>query len=124
MERDELEYWQSVMAASRDEWVEDSITRLNEGGNLYYTGGEDGRYMRVYSDGRLSVGSYEYAFPHIGEALFTQSFERQYGSANEAFEAACQLGGTRFMEDMLSSSPAMDAIDEQTMDDMPFEMRM
>ena len=124
MEINEMEYWQSIMSTSENRWIEDSITRLNEGGALYYTGGESGKYMRLYPDGRLSAGTYEYAFPHIGEALFTPRFEQQYASKNEAFEAMCQLGGSKFLEDTFSSFPAIDTQEEQAMNDASFEMRM
>ena len=124
METDELEYRQSIMRTSESRWIEDSITRLNGGGGLYYTGGERGKYMRLYPDGRLSAGTYKYAFPHIGEALFTPSFEQQYGSENEAIEAMCQLGGSKFLEDMFSSFPAIDPQEEQATNDSSFEMKM
>ncbi len=69
MDKRELEYWQSVTEHSTYRWTEDSITRLNSGEHLYYIGGEDGHYMRLSQDGKLTVGNYEGAYPHIGEAV-------------------------------------------------------
>lgn len=39
MTQKELEQWQAVTNVSRYCWVEDSITRLNGRGALYYIGG-------------------------------------------------------------------------------------
>ena len=103
MNADEFNYWQAITKSSEDGWVEDCITRLNGNGALYYTGGEDGRYMRLSPDGELTVGTYEGAFPHIGKAIFNREAEHQYDSFNKAFEAACQLGGTEFLADMFSN---------------------
>lgn len=103
MEKQEFEYWQAVTQSSVHRWVEDAITRLNGGGALYYKGGEDGSFMRLSADGKLTVGTYEGAYPHIGEAFFMQQSEHQYDSFDEAFKAACQLGGTDFMADAFSA---------------------
>lgn len=104
MTQREFEYWQAVTAESTRRWVEDSITRLNGNGALYYTGGKDGIYMSLSPDGKLMVGTYEGAIPHIGEAMFKRGAEHQYADFNSAFEAACQLGGKQFLVDMFSQS--------------------
>ena len=85
MTKQEFEYWQAITAGSAHRWVEDSITRLNGNGALYYTGGEDGVYMRLSPVGKLTVSTYEGAFPHIGEAVFPPKMERQYDDINGAF---------------------------------------
>jgi hypothetical protein len=103
MNQKEFEYWQSVTASSAHSWVEDRITSLNGAGALFYIGGENGRYMRLSTDGKLTVGTYEDAFPHIGEALFKQKTEHQFDSFDEALKAAFQLGGTKFLTDIFSS---------------------
>ena len=103
MTQHELEHWLKVTASSEYRWVEDEITRRGGRGALYYTGGEDGIYMRLSPDGRLTAGTYEGAFPHIGEALFTQKAEHQYASFSEASQAALEFGGIQFLADMLSS---------------------
>jgi len=100
----EFEYWQAITDSSTHKWVEDNITRLNGNGALYYTGGKDGIYMRLSPDGKLTVGTYEDAIPHIGEAVFKRGAEHQYADFNGSFEAACQLGGKQFLVDMFSQS--------------------
>ena len=115
MTKQEFEYWQAITDGSAHRWVEDSITRLNGNGALYYTGGEDGVYMRLSPVGKLTVGTYEGAFPHIGEAVFSPKMERQYDDINGAFKAACQIGGKQLL-DMLS----LDAVPQtEVHDDEP-----
>lgn len=119
MNQHEFEYWKAVTDSSACRWVEDSITRLNGKGGLYYTGGENGRYMRVFPDGTLTVGTYEGAYPHIGKAIFRRQAEYQYADAGEAFEAACRLGGKQFLTDIFSTERTPE---EET--GMGFEMKM
>lgn len=104
MEHDEFKYWQSITNESVYRWIEDSITRMNGNGNLFYTGGEDGKFIRLSPEGKLTVGTYEGAFPHIGEAVFKITAEHQYSDNSEAFRAMCELGGEKFMEDLFSGS--------------------
>ena len=113
MNQSEFDYWQAITKSSADGWVEDAVTRLNGKGALYYTGGEDGRYMRLSPDGKLTVGTYEVAFPHIGKAMINQEAEHRYRSFDEAFQAACQLGGTEFLADMFSN----DQISQEAIED-------
>lgn len=125
MDKTEFDRWQAITQSSTIRWVEDNITRLNGNGVLYYTGGEDGCYMRLFPDGKLTVGIYEGAFPHIGEAMFTRKAEHQYSDYNAAFEAACQLGGKQFLVDLFSQNsagqtPAQQGDPEQN----SFEMKM
>ena len=107
MTRDEFALWQDITENSRFHWTEDAIFRLNGRGAFYYIGGEDGGYMRIHKDGRLELGSYEGAVPHIGEALFIPKSERKYADFNEAFTAAIQLGGKQFLVDMFGGTPAV-----------------
>ena len=107
MTRDEFALWQAITENSRFHWTEDAIFRLNGRGAFYYIGGEDGGYMRIHKDGRLELGSYEGAVPHIGEAVFMPKSEKQYADFNEAFTAAIQLGGKRFLVDMFGGTPAV-----------------
>ncbi|HBR07478.1 MAG TPA: hypothetical protein DD735_01125 [Clostridiales bacterium] len=116
MNQKEFEHWLKVTASSEYRWVEDEITRLNGRGALYYTGGENGIYMRLSPDGKLTAGTYEGAIPHIGEALFTQKTEHQYASFSEASQAALEFGGIQFLVDMLSSDriPQIPPPDEES----------
>ncbi|MDD3229977.1 MAG: hypothetical protein PHE09_12280 [Oscillospiraceae bacterium] len=103
MDQKEWEHWQAVTASSTHKWVEDAIFRLNDRGAMYYTGGEDGIYMRIKKDGMLELGTYEGALPHIGEASFTVKAQKKYPDFNEAFQTACELGGKKFLMDMFSA---------------------
>ena len=71
---------------------------------MYYTGGEDGIYMRIRNDGTLEAGNYEDAFPHIGEAFFESVVTKQFGSFSETYKTAMEAGGKQFMADMFSGS--------------------
>ncbi len=104
MTKKELEQWQVVTNSSQYRWVEDRITRLNGRGMLYYTGGGDGCFMRITPEGNLTIGIYEGAFPHIGEACFQVKAERKCSNYDEAFQKACELGGIKFLTDLFSSS--------------------
>jgi len=96
--------WMAVTKSSEHRWVEDEIYRLNGRGAMYYTGGEDGIYLRIQADGTLEAGNYEGAFPHIGEATFMPVVTKEYDSYSAAFQAAMEAGGKQFMVDMLSGS--------------------
>jgi hypothetical protein len=71
---------------------------------MYYTGGEDGIYMRIQKDGLLEAGNYEGAFPHIGEAMFKAAVTKQFDNYNDAYTRAMEAGGKQFLVDMFSGS--------------------
>ncbi len=104
----ELNQWRAVTENSRYQWTEDEVTRLNGRGALYYFGGEDGIYMRLTTEGKLSIGTYEGAYPHIGEALFTQKSAMDCGSFDQAFQKAVETGGSKFLQDMFSAKPSQE----------------
>lgn len=103
MTQQEFEYWQAVTGSSQYHWREDTVTHLNGRGALYYTGGESGIYIRITETGHLTVGTYEGAIPHIGEACFQKKVEHAFKNFNEGFQYACQLGGIKFLADLFSS---------------------
>ena len=78
---------------------------MNNKGALYYIGGEDGAFIRLTSEGLFQAGTYEGAIPHIGEACFKVSVQRQCADYNEAFKLVCQAGGKKFLTDMFSQNP-------------------
>ena len=102
MTQEEFARWQAITMSSSHRWVEDAVTRLNGRGLLYYSGGETGTYMRITPDGKLQAGTYEDAYPHIGEASFILKAEKECGSFNEAFKLACEVGGKKFLMDMFA----------------------
>lgn len=116
----ELKQWMAVTENSQYRWTEDEITRRNGRGALYYFGGEDGVYIRIEPEGKLSVGTYEGALPHIGEAFFTQRAVEDCGSFDQAFQKAVELGGVRFLRDMFSDKPSQEIIEAPS----PFGMGM
>lgn len=99
----EFAHWTAKTQSSRHRWMEDEIVRLNGRGAMYYLGGEDGIYLHIHTDGRLEIGKYEGAVPHIGEAFFEVLADRQFKDFSEAFTAAIQLGGKQFLVDMFSA---------------------
>lgn len=102
MDKAEFEKWMEVTRSSQHHWVEDEVTRLNGRGALYYTGGENGLFMRIETDGMLRAGTYEGAIPHIGEAVFTVKAEKQFDSWEQACQRALEAGGIDFLLDMFS----------------------
>ena len=113
MTQGEREQWRAVTNSSRHQWREDSVTRQNGRGALYYLGGQDGYFMRVTPEGKLSIGIYEGALPHIGEACFTAKAEKECGSPEEAFQAACKFGGIKFLVDLFSSGRVQEPVQER-----------
>lgn len=117
----EFAYWQNVTEISKFQWVEDKVTCLNGRGQLYYTGGQDGYYMRIFPDGQFTIGTYEGAYPHIGEAMFTKKAEHKFENENDAFMAALKIGGKGFLVDVFKNDSSQfllenDAFGEQSDD--------
>lgn len=75
--------------------------------------------MRISPEGMLTVGTYEDAYPHIGEAIFFTAAQHRFESFDKALEAVCQLGGADFMTDMITAPTP-----EQDESDCGFEMKM
>ena len=118
----EMKQWLSVTENSRVQWIEDEITRRNGCGALYFFGGENGVYMRIQPEGTLSVGTYEGAIPHIGEAAFTRKAVVDCGSFDQAFQKAVELGGRRFLQDMFSSRPPQFVVEPPASFDVEMNM--
>ena len=107
----EMKRWIAVTENSKYQWTEDEVTRWNGRGALYYLGGEDGVYIRIQPGGRLSSGTYEGAFPHIGEAFFTEEAVESCNSFDQAFRRAVELGGQNFLRDISSSKPSQEIVE-------------
>ena len=107
----EWKQWMAVTENSQFQWTADAVTHRNGRGELYYFGGTDGIYMRVQPEGRLSIGTYEGAIPHIGEALFAQKAVQDCGSFGQALQKAMELGGQRFLQDMFSQQPSQELLE-------------
>ena len=118
----EMKQWIAVTENSRYQWTEDEITRLNGRGALYYFGGENGAYIRIHPEGTLSIGTYKGAFPHIGEAFFTEKAEIPCDSFNQALQKAIELGGQKFLQDMFSARPSQEIIEDPASPDIGIKM--
>lgn len=112
MTQGEMEQWRAVTNSSRYHWREDPVTRRNGRGMLYYLGGENGCFMRITPEGKLSVGTYEGAVPHIGEACFTEKAGKECSGQNEAFQIACMFGGIKFLADLFSGDQVQEPVQE------------
>lgn len=118
----EMRQWLAVTENSRYQWTEDEVTRLNGCGTLYYFGGEDGVYIRIQPEGKLSVGTYEGAFPHIGEAFFTEKMVVSCNTFDQAFQKAVELVGQKFLQDMFSRKPSQEIIEAPSSSGMGMNM--
>lgn len=98
----EFAIWQAMTKASQHSWAKDDVYHSKGEGAMYYIGGESGYFMRVSLGGLLTVGTYEGAVPHIGEALFKVSTSKQYNNFFKAFTSAIEVGGKKFLMDMFS----------------------
>lgn len=92
MNKQEYESWLEETAKSVGAWRVDEVTWANSGTILAYHGappaGATGRYVEIEHNGRLSVGTYADAIPHIGEACFTEIGAIQYQDFATAWKAA------------------------------------
>ena len=78
MTKAEFTAWQAETERSRGQWIVDSIhngqPRVGEKPEdchaLVYRGGVNGWCLWVWASGRVEIGRYEGAIPHIGEASF------------------------------------------------------
>ena len=116
MTEQEFKYWTAKTQSSTNKWTEDEIYRLNGKGAFYYIGGEDGVYIEIEKDGLLSAGTYEGAFPHIGEAMFTEDYQKQFDNFIDAFKSIIQPLGKKFFFDMFSSELSFEEFVTQNFD--------
>ena len=117
MNEQEFKYWTAKTQSSTNKWTEDEIFRLNGRGSFYYIGGADsGTYIKIHNNGLVEGGTYEDAFPHIGEAWFKESFNKQYDSYNDAFTAVMESAGKKFLVDMFSSELTFEEFAMQNFD--------
>jgi hypothetical protein len=84
----EFDLWKQVTAASRRGWVIDPIQLANHSRVLAYKGGESGTYVEIEPNGKMAIGVYEGAVPHIGEAIFTEQGIKQFDTAADAYKKA------------------------------------
>lgn len=102
MTKVEFDSWTKMTKFSEKAWVLDENTLHNYGEYLFYKGGENGVYIEVRKDGIASVGEYEGAIPHIGEAFFIVKHENKIASNREgALTKIIERLGLPFLMDLL-----------------------
>lgn len=103
MNKQEFEAWLAVTQASKDRWILDYVTYHNRGDLLFYTGGQSGNYIEIAADGTATIGTYEGALPHIGEALFQPKHTRKFESRDAAFARVSEALGVQFLIDLVTA---------------------
>lgn len=101
MTQNEFKAWLTVTDASKTTWTVDTVTLHNRGTYLIYRGGEAGQYVEIDETGKLQLGEYFGAMPHIGEAVFRTTFTRQFANQQAALQRCFEVGGKDFLLDML-----------------------
>lgn len=84
MDRKEYDAWIEETNKSKFSWQMDQVAWNNRTEMLFYCGG---------ADGQLTMGRYEGAIPHIGEAMFKIEGRKNYIDQEDAFERLCNFGG-------------------------------
>ena len=103
----EFAAWKNLCDGIPGNWKEDRRYRQKKDGALYYLGGENGQYMRVTNDGKLTVGKYELARSGIEDAVLFARVTQQYASYEQAFLIASRLAGQRFEHDIFQEKPSV-----------------
>lgn len=101
MTKAEYEAWKKETERSRHHWTVDEVRKINTGDLLFYKGAENGQYIEVSFSGVATVGTYEGAIPHIGEALFRPLHSRSFSSQGEALKVLLERAGLNFLMDFM-----------------------
>ena len=101
MNRAEFEAWKQHTESNRWGWTLDPVHNgINTDDYLFHRGGVNGQYI-VVEDGLATIGWYNGALPHIGEAEFQPEYENSFDSNDDAFFALIHKGGLTFLEDYI-----------------------
>ena len=101
MTNQELLGWLKVTDGSVRFWTVDEVTLRNKDEYLIYKGGEAGDFIQVSEDGKLTFGTYEYAWPHIGDACFQVKSTKQFDTQSEALTKLIEVVGSSFLMDFM-----------------------
>lgn len=123
MDKKEFDAWTAETKFSERCWRRDYITgensklRARRMGDpsmeeeLFYKGGEDGVYIEIRGNGTVTVGEYEGAIPHIGEAIFKVKHSNRplYNgkpaeTLSDGFTAITERLGLQFLVELLSAA--------------------
>jgi hypothetical protein len=88
----EFKAWEVRIASGIKHWIEDKVLSHNQKCAFFYRGGEDGVYIKIGKDGSFDAGTYEGAYPHIGEAMFRRLIHEQFDSYDAAYQRVVKLG--------------------------------
>ena len=102
MTNQDIEMWMRFTESSRFQWRSDPIFESRGEYMFFYGGSKVGVYMHIDKTGTMTLGEYQDAVPHIGDALFCAHGEVPYRSQDEAFQHAVTIGGCRFLKDMVT----------------------
>lgn len=102
MDMNEYRAWMAETKKSETQWNFDFISWHNKKEILAYTGGVNGQYVSIEQNGEMQIGTYEGAYPHIGEAIFKRRAHKKYQDFNEALTRAIEIGGMTFLVDFLT----------------------
>ena len=125
MNKAEFDAWTAETKFSERNWRRDHITGENSkryadhpewfngkppmARELFYKGGTDWVYIEICGDGTVTVGEYEGAIPHIGEAMFTVKHSNRpmyrgkpAENLSEGFAAISERLGVGFLVELFS----------------------
>lgn len=92
MNKQEFISWTLATERSKKGWMVDEAMLHNRNEILMYHGGEDGTYVWIV-DTTVTVGKYEGAIPHIGEASFQPTGTRTFPNTDKAHSAVANATG-------------------------------
>lgn len=89
MTKEEYKRWVKFMQGCRGQWTIDHVHDGNDGQDLllFYPHPVRqgvGVFIGVKQNGEVTAGTYEDAFPHIGEATFQRRWSKKFGSYTAA----------------------------------------
>lgn len=96
MTEEEFRGWTEVTERSAQHWQSDLIAESRDE-YLFYRGGNNGLYIAIDRTGHLRLGDYEGAIPHIGEASFKITFQKQFDNREAAVKRILEAGGADFL---------------------------
>jgi hypothetical protein len=96
MTTNEFREWTKVKEPHM-KWGMDQFRWHNHDEMLFYLGGEKGKFIWLYSDGRMQAGTYEGAIPRITEACCKPTFGKAFDNRQEAFARVVEIGGGQFL---------------------------
>ena len=101
MNKVEFDMWKKHTESNRFQWKLDPVHNgVNGNSYIFHRGGENGQFIEV-DCGKATIGNYEGAIPHIGEAMFQGIYNNMYGSDNDAFLALIHKGGFTFLKEFV-----------------------